>query len=181
MYFQTHGRENTEKTVELAVKVAKEKDIKHIVVASNKGTTAEYLKDCGLNVVVVTHANGFKEPGVMEMPEETIVKLKGYGFKVLTTTHVLSGAGRALSNKFSGFTPVEIIAHTLRMLGQGTKVAVEVSTMALDSNMIPYGEDIVAIGGSGWGADTALIIRPSHAASILNTKIKEVICKPANW
>lgn len=181
MYFEKSGRENTEKTIELAVKAARERGISHIVVASNHGVTAEYLKDCGLRVVVVTHVNGFTEPGVMEMTFEERERLEGYGFKVYTATHVLSGAERGLSKKFSGTYPVEIIANTLRMLGQGVKVGLEVSVMALDGGLIPYGEDIIAIGGSGRGADTAVVIRPSHAASILESRIKEIICKPREW
>jgi hypothetical protein len=98
--------------------------------------------------------------------------------KVLTTTHVLSGAERGLSRKFGGVYPVEIIAHTLRMFGQGVKVCVEVAVMALDAGMIPYGEEVIAVGGTGRGADTAVIIKPAHANSILDTWISEIICKP---
>lgn len=181
MYFEKSGMENTEKTIELAVKAARERGINHIVVASNHGVTAEYLKDSGIKIVVVTHVNGFTEPGVMEMTIEERERLEGYGFKVYTATHVLSGAERGLSRKFSGTYPVEIIANTLRMLGQGVKVALEVSVMALDGGLIPYGEDIIAIGGSGRGADTAVVIRPSHAASIMESRIREVICKPREW
>lgn len=178
MYFQKSGKDNSEETIEIAVKTAKEKGIKYIVVASSTGYTASLLKHSGLNVVVVTYANGFKEPGIQLMDSNTIKEMKSYGFKVCMTTHVLSGAERALSNKFGGISPVEVMAHTLRMFGQGVKVAVEISTMALDSNLIPYGEDIIAIGGTVKGADTAVVIRPAHASRILETKIKKIICKP---
>jgi len=93
----------------------------------------------------------------------------------------LSGAERSLSNKFGGVSPIEIMAYSLRMLGQGVKVCVEISTMALDGGMIPYGEDIIAIAGTGRGADTAITLRPAHGANILDTKIKEIICKPKDW
>lgn len=178
MYFNNPGKENTEKTIELAIKTAKENGIKHIVVASTKGSTAKLLKDSNLNITVVTHVYGFKEPGKQEMLDETKKELEGYGFKIYAGTHVLSGAERAISNNFGGVNPIEIIAHSLRMLGQGVKVGVEVSTMALDAGLIPYGEDIIAIGGSGEGADSAIIIKPAHASSIFDTKVKKIICKP---
>lgn len=178
MYFEIAGRHNTAKTIELALKVAEEKGIDYIVVASCSGYTAKFLAGSGKNIIVITHVNGFEEPGVMEIDEKTIEDLKKLGFKVYTGTHVLSGAERGISKKFAGIYPVEIMAHTLRMLGQGVKVAVEISVMALDAGLIPYGEDIIAIGGTGEGADTAVVIRPSHAASIFETKIKEIICKP---
>ena len=181
MYFEKNGKINTKETVELAVKTAKERGINYIVVASNEGETAKLLKDSGLKVVVVTHVNGFRQAGTQEMSEETRSELENYGFKVYTSTHVLSGAERALSNKFGGISPIEVMAYTLRMFGQGIKVCVEVSTMALDGGMIPYGEDIIAIGGSGRGADSAVILSPAHSSNILETKIKEIICKPSQW
>lgn len=63
MYFETPGKINTEKTVQLAFQAAKENNINTIVVASNQGETASYLKNSGFNVVVVTHVNGFLQPG----------------------------------------------------------------------------------------------------------------------
>jgi len=70
------------------------------------------------------------------------------------------------------------MANTLKFFGQGVKVSVEIAVMALDAGLIPYGEDIIAIGGTGRGADTAVVIRPAHAANIFDTYIAEVICKP---
>lgn len=181
MYFEMAGEMNSEITAKLAIKAANEKGINYIVVASCSGKTAKLFKDCCKKVVVVTHVNGFEKPGENEMDFATMEELKQMGFSIYTGTHVLSGAERGISKKFGGAYPVEIMAHTLRMLGQGVKVAVEVSVMALDAGLIPYGEDIIAIGGTKGGADTAVIIRPSHASSIFNTKIKEIICKPKDW
>ena len=182
MYFDSVGKINTKETVALALKFALEKNIKYIVVASSSGDTAKYLINTdGINIICVTHANGYPEPGKNEMSEETRSELADLGIKALTTTHVLSGAERGISKSFGGAYPVEIIAHSLRMLGQGTKVCVEVSIMALDAGFIPYGEPIIAIGGSGKGADSAVIITPSHASSVFETKIHEIICKPSRY
>jgi hypothetical protein len=182
MYFNTKGKENTNSTIDLALKTAVKRGIKHIVVASSKGGTAKLLKnDDGINIVAVTHANGYPEPGKNELTEEARKELQSLGIKVLTTSHVLSGAERGISKVFGGVSPVEIIAQTLRMFGQGTKVCVEVVVMALDAGLIPFGEPIIAIGGSGHGADTALILTPSHASSIFDVKIHQVICKPSYY
>ena len=181
MYFEKCGKINTELAVKLAVKTAVENGINYIVVASNEGDTAEFLKDSGVKVVVVTHVNGFKEAGTQEMPAEIRTKLETYGFKVHTSSHVLSGAERGLSSKFGGISPIEVMAQSLKMFGQGVKVCVEISTMALDAGIVPYGEDIIAIAGSGRGADTSVILRPAHSATILETKIKEIVCKPRQW
>jgi uncharacterized protein len=178
MYWDKSGKECTVDTINLVAQAAKAKDIKYIVVASNTGSTAELFANKDIDVICVTHANGFKDPGKNEMSAENRSKLEALNIKVLTTTHVLSGAERAFSNKFSGIYPVEIMANTLRMFGQGVKVGVEIATMALDAGLIPYGESIIAVGGSGRGADSAIIIKPAHAKDILNTRIEEIICKP---
>ncbi|WP_371379714.1 pyruvate kinase alpha/beta domain-containing protein [Sporomusa aerivorans] len=178
MYWKSAGAIHTEKTVELALRKAKEYGIKSIVVASNSGKTAQLLAGKAENVVCVTHAAGYKEPGANELSVEQRELLVGKNVKVLTTTHVLSGAERGISRKFGGAYPVEIMANTLKFFGQGVKVTVEIAVMALDAGLIPYGEDIIAIGGSGQGADTAVVIRPAHAANIFDTYIAEIICKP---
>jgi len=180
MYYESIGKANTKSTVELAIKAAREKNIQTIVVASSSGDTARLFKSRDdINVICVTYVNGFSEPGKASMPQEVRDELEGSGIKVLSTTHVLSGAERGISRAFGGTYPVEIMANTLRMLGQGVKVCVEVSVMALDAGLIPYGEPIIAVGGSSKGADAAVIITPSHASSIFETKINEIICKPS--
>lgn len=179
MYFTTGGSDNTAQTVELAIKIARERNIKQIVVASNTGKTAKLFKNVPeIQVVCVSHVNGMKQNGQNELSEEERTDLINSGIRVLTTTHVLSGAERGISRKFGGINPVEIIAHTLRMLGAGVKVGVEIAVMALDAGLIPYGEPIIAVGGTGKGADTAIIITPAHASSIFDTRIHEIICKP---
>ncbi|MCL2055605.1 MAG: hypothetical protein FWH02_00105 [Oscillospiraceae bacterium] len=178
MYFEKPGKENTRKTIELALKTAKERGIGHIVIASNTGESAMPLANNGVNVVCVTHVCGFSEKGKNELSEENRAALQKSGVNVLTASHVLSGVERGLSTKLGGVYPAEIMAHTLRMFGQGTKVCVEISIMALDAGLIPYGEKIIAIGGTGRGADTAVIITPAHAQNVLETRVHEFICKP---
>lgn len=178
MHIYSPGRENTEFVTKEAIRTAKERGIKYIVVASNKGETADCFKNSGLSIIIVTHVSGFSEKGKNEMPEEKRREFEGFGMKVITGTHILSGIERSMSKKFGGIYPAEIMAFTLRMLGQGIKVGVEISTMALDAGVIPYGEEVIAVGGTGRGADSAIIIKPEHASDMLDTKICEIICKP---
>ncbi|NPV28952.1 MAG: hypothetical protein HPY58_04700 [Firmicutes bacterium] len=181
MYWEQKGRVNTAATAELAVKRAQELKIRHLVVASNSGFTVEHFLDKGLEVVCVTHHVGFTGPGEDEMSAQVRQRLQDKGVKILTTTHLLAGVDRALRNKFGGVYPAEIIAQTLRMFGQGVKVCVEIAGMALDAGLIPYGEEVIAVGGSGTGADTAVVIVPAHSNNFFDTKIKEIICKPREF
>ena len=184
MYFDSPGPENTGETVKIAIREAKEKKVPHIVAASNTGVTAFALAEESRKqgyegkIVCVTHVYGFKDIGENELSDENRKELSKQGVLVCTAAHVLSGAERGMSRKFQGVYPVEIIAHTLRMLGQGTKVCVEIAAMALDAGLIPHGKQLICLGGTGRGADTAAILSPAYTSSILETKIHEILCKP---
>lgn len=178
MYWPEKGPANTGPTVELALARARELNIDHLVVASNSGRTARLLVGKGVEVVCVTHHVGFTGPGQDEMPAGVRKELAAAGVRLLTTTHLLAGVDRGVRNQFGGVYPAEIIAQTLRMLGQGLKVCVEVSVMALDAGLIPAGQDVVAVAGTAAGADTAVVICPAHASHFFATRVKEIICKP---
>ena len=184
MYFDQAGQENTRETVKIAVREAKGRQVSHIVVASNEGISAlalaEEAKKQGYEgkLVCVTHVYGFSENGKNELPDETREKLEKLGIRVHTAAHALSGAERGLSRKFQGAYPVEIIANSLRMMGQGIKVCVEISVMALDAGLVPHGNPIIALGGTGRGADTASVLTPAYSSAVLDTRVHEILCKP---
>jgi hypothetical protein len=100
------------------------------------------------------------------------------GATLVTAAHALSGVERGISARFDGAYPAELIANALRMLSQGVKVVVEIGCMALDAGAIEYGRDIVCVGGTGKGLDTACVMRPAHANGIFDTKIHEILCMP---
>lgn len=185
MYWENIGPDNTEATIEAALKRADELQIVHIVLASTSGATAERLyrqskRRAGLQFACVTHHVGFTGPGEDEMSAAARADLGKKGFKLLTSTHLLAGVDRALRNKFQGVYPSEIAASVLRMFGQGMKVCVEIGVMALDAGLIPFGEEVIAIAGSGRGADTSCVLVPAHSSNFFDTKIKEIICMPRN-
>ena len=180
LYWDTQGKENTEATIDAALKRAKELGIKHFVVASCVGYTTKLLSDKGndINIVSVAHQAGFREPGKCEMPEEVEKKLTASGVKVFTGTHFFGGLGRAIRFKFGGIEVEELAANTLRIFGQGVKVAVEIAIMALDAGLLPYDQEIVSIGGTGQGADTAIVCLPRHGKEFFSFDVREIICKP---
>lgn len=184
--FPHPGPENTQEVVKQALGRAADLGLSDIVVASNTGATARAVLE-GLNtrgtagetnLVVVTHHVGFRSPGEDEMAAAVRESLAEQGAVLLTTTHLLGGVERAVTNQFGGLYPGGLIAWTLRMFGQGVKVGVEIAVMALDAGLVPFGRDVVSIGGSGGGADTALIVRPSHAKTFFETRVAEIICRP---
>ena len=184
LVWETAGPENTRETLKVAIAKAKEASIPWLVIASNTGATVRKALELGAeghSIVCVTHHVGFRGPGVDEMPRNERAYLQEHGVKVLTTTHVLAGVDRSVRTKFGGIYPPEIMACALRMLGQGVKVCVEISVMALDAGLIPHGERIVAVGGTSSGADTAAIVLPEHSNNLFDLKVEEILCKPRTW
>ena len=169
---------NTRNVIAITLKRAKKLGISDIVVASCTGKTAEYLIGSGLNIVCVTHQVGFVKDNRDEMSQENRAYLKKNGIKILTTTHLLGGIDRSLRFQFDGVYPAEIVSTTLKMLGQGVKVCTEISVMAADAGLVKVGKDLIAIGGTGMGGDTSIVISPQHSQNFFKTKVREIIAKP---
>lgn len=178
--FEKPGPQNTERTLEIAAKRAAELGVRNIVVATTSGRTgllaARILK--GRNVVVVTHSAGFMKPDFQELKPAVRRKIEALGAKVLSCQHAFGGVGRAVRKKLGTFELDEIIAFTLRTFGQGAKVAIEISLMAADAGLIPTRELCIAIGGTGCGADTAVLLQPTNAQTFFDLKIIEILAKP---
>lgn len=180
-YFKRPGPKNTRAVMEMAAVRAKKLGIKTVLLATCSGKTAfqalEVLES-EIKIIAVTHVTGFREPDHQELSQDTRRELEAEGVTVLTCQHAFGGVGRAVRNKLSTYQIDEIIAYTLRTFGEGTKVAVELALMAADAGLISTREDVISIGGTGKGADTALVLRPVNSFHFFDLKIKEVICKP---
>jgi len=132
----------------------------------------------GYNVVVVTHEAGFREPGKIEMGDETVAEIKKRGGKVLTTVHAFGGVATAVWKKFNTLESGMLIANVLRMFGQGMKVTVEITIMAADAGVLPMDGDVISIAGTGKGLDTAIVVKPAHSRELFDLYVKEIIAKP---
>lgn len=180
VYFDRPGRDNTEETLRIAKERADELGINIIVVATTVGDTAvravEVFK--GKQVIAVTHVTGFNEPNVQELTSENRQKIEAAGGIVLTAAHAFSGLNAAMRKKFNMFLLGDVVANTLRILGQGMKVVCECAAMASDAGLAPSGEDVMSIGGTGRGADTAAVIRSVNSRDFFDMKVREILCKP---
>jgi hypothetical protein len=180
VYFLEPGSANTEKTFKVAKRRAEELGIKTIVVASTSGETGLKAVEVfsGYKVVVVTHTTGFRAPDVQELTPENRAKICKEGGSILTAAHAFGGVGRAVRRKLNTTQVDEIMAHTLRIFGQGTKVACEIALMAADAGLIRTDEEVICIGGTARGADTALVVKPANTHDFFELRVKEVLCKP---
>ncbi|MCE5214920.1 MAG: hypothetical protein LLF83_09415 [Methanobacterium sp.] len=179
-YFENPGIENTDKLIELVKERKEELNIDYIVIASASGSSGvKFAQKIGnVNIVNVTHHAGFRGGDELEITAENRKKLEDLDVEIYAGSHALSGVGRGISNKFKGVTPVEVIAETLRMFSQGIKVCVEISIMAADGGLIPTDSEIIAIGGTGTGVDTAVVLKAAHQGNFFDMRIHEIIAMP---
>jgi hypothetical protein len=182
-YFEEAGSHNSEKTLSLASERAEALGIEHIVVASTSGETgalaAETLGEH--HVVVVTHSTGFKNPNQQQLETEYRQRIEAANADILTCQHALGGVGRAVRRKLSTYQLEEIMAFTLRNFCQGVKVVCEITIMAADAGLIPAGEEIISVAGTGRGADTAAVMLSANAQDFFDLRVLEILCKPRCW
>jgi len=181
-YFHKPGGKNTRAVLEAVSKRAKELSIRKVLIASYSGRTAfEALKilDKDINIIAITHVTGYTKPDIQELDEKDRGELESQGVKVLTCQHAFGGVGRGVRNKLDTYQVDEIMAHTLRVFGQGVKVAIEVTLMAADAGLVRTDEDVISVGGTAQGVDSALVLKPTNSAHFFDLKVREVICKPA--
>lgn len=181
-YFEKPGIENTDALIGLVKERLEGSDIKYVAIASSTGASAlklnEALKDLDVTIVNCSHHVGFKEANKAQMDDETRAKLEDEGIVTFMGSHALSGVGKSISKKFGGATPVEIIAATYRTFCQGMKVCAEISIMLADAGLIPVGEEIIAIGGTGHGVDTAVVMTAANMTNVFDIKFHEIIAMP---
>lgn len=179
-YFENPGPTNTTRTLQRAKQRAEELRIETILVASTRGETgvqaAKLYQD--YSVVVVSHSTGFREPNTQELTEENRAAIEAAGATILTCQHAFGGVNRGVRKQLDTYMTDEIIAYVLRTFGEGTKVCAEIALMAADAGLVTVGEPCIAIGGTGRGADTALVLIPANAQQFFDLRIMEILAKP---
>jgi hypothetical protein len=180
VYHDEPGPRNTVETLRIAAEWSRRLGIESLLVASTSGDTGikAVNRFSGQKVIVVSHSAGFSAPDIQELLPENRRGILAAGGKILTCQHALAGPSRAVRIKFGTYEIDEIIANALRIFGQGMKVAVEIALMAADAGLAATDRDVIAIGGTNSGADTAVLIRPANVSRFFDLKIRGVFCKP---
>ena len=181
VYFTQRGSRNTERTLELVKARAAALGIRKVLVATTTGATGVKATQelYGLEVIVVTHSTGFREPDTQELTEENRAVIEAAGARILTCQHAFGGVGRAVRKKLGTYEVDEIMAFTLRTFCEGVKVTAEMALMAADAGLVRTDEAVIAMAGAGRGADTAVILKPSNAQTFFDLRFLELICMPA--
>ncbi|MFB6085801.1 MAG: hypothetical protein ABEJ84_03175 [Halodesulfurarchaeum sp.] len=173
----------TESVLKRAQEYAVEQEISTVVVASTSGETgakaASLFDATERDVVVVGHATGYRDPNEQEIQEPYREEIERAGGSVFVGPMVFSNVGSALRDK-DGFSAHEVVADVLRLFGQGTKVALEIVLMGCDAGVVPANERVLAVAGTGSGADTVLTVQSANSRDLFDARILEVVGKPVD-
>jgi hypothetical protein len=174
VYFEEPGKNNTEQVLEMVRKRANAGGIKKIVLASTRGDTAraaaEAFEGTGLELVVIPWQFGFGK--AQPFSRELKTELEGKGHQVHFGTMLFH------TDELYGSKTPQIMANLLRIFGQGMKVVVEIVMMACDGGCIDAKETVIAVAGTGAGADTAVVITAAPSTRWTKLRIHEILCKP---
>ena len=104
---------------------------------------------------------------------------------IVTAAHALGSIQRSLAPPATGGHAYAYFTCYRRYCGHGVadvqpghESCCECAAMAADAGLVRADEEIVCIGGTGRGADTALVIKPDYSHRFFGMRVKEVICKP---
>ncbi|MBN1261670.1 MAG: hypothetical protein JXB35_13425 [Anaerolineae bacterium] len=181
VYFERPGAENTERALTLGRARAKALGLQTLVIATTTGASAVRASEVftGFRIVALTHSAGFIKPDMQDLTPDNRALLESAGVQLLTCQHALGGVGRAVRKKFGTYQVDEIIAHTLRIFGQGIKVVIEISLMAADAGLVSVSEPTLVAAGTKHGIDTVVIMQPANAQAFFDVQMMEIICRPS--
>jgi hypothetical protein len=175
VYFEKPGKGNTAEVIELVKKRAQARGINRFVVASTRGHTAkdfsEAVAGTEFRLVIVPWQYGFKGEE-QPFPQELVTELREKNHQVHFGTMLFH------TGDFYGSGAPQAMANILRTMGQGIKVCVEILLMACDGGCIKIGETVIAVAGTGSGADTAVVASAAPSTKLASLRIHEIICKP---
>ncbi|MBN2335490.1 hypothetical protein JXL21_08005 [Candidatus Bathyarchaeota archaeon] len=180
-YFTDPGKINTAQTLQIAREKAIQRKIRKVLIASTYGYTIrnalEVFKGVDTRFIVV---GGKRE----QFPNDLHRRLETRGDIVIF-------------NSEHGLRYPDLAWEVLRRFSEGMKVCVQMNLMVSDLGLVPVGEEVIAVAGTGredfpdgGGADTAIICEtvksrdffdpglPQSESKVTGRKIKELLCKP---
>lgn len=181
LLFEEGGRHNTAATLQITRDRALALGIRQVVLATNHGFTAReahrILAPEGIDIVAVQISFAYGDEGWV-MTEQERTELQALGVTVLAGIHAFGGVGLAFCEKHGGWTVERAVRDTLYTFSPGMKVAVECLLMAADAGLVDPDQEVIAIGGTHEGADTAIVCKPAYPRTFHELEIREVLAKP---
>ncbi len=161
-YFDAPGEENTNAVLAIARDRARELSIKYILIPSKRGMSAEralnFFSSADVKLFFVGTDPASFSPEIKK-------RIEGAGFRLVFYKQV-------------DYHYPDEVKNAFRRFGQGTKVAVELALIAAQEEVVDQGVEVISLGGSAKGVDTALVIKAATSDEFAELEVSEVLCKP---
>lgn len=175
--------EVTKKVLKISFSKAEEMGLNKIIIPSTTGYSAQIALELvpdSIELIIVTHVTGYIKQGENEFDPQLRTKIEKSKHKILTTTHLFKGINSYFQNKYRGSYDSIAFADGLRMVCQGIKVIVEISTMAADANMVSTRNWTVVCGGSHRGLNSSCLVKPCNSTDMSKFKLGMILALPQN-
>jgi len=190
-FFEAPGAENTAKVVEAVRLRLREKDIDKVLVASESGRLAIELGPKLAPVPLVCVTYNPTERTKWRKPELRKEELLKRGVAVVDTIPEPLTRELTFRNWWEKKTvrlpgpSADLFWMTLLCVGgHGFRTAVEIVFIAVEAGAVEVGERVVSMGGTGWGADSAVVMRASRFEDAVGEdpekrmKVEEILAMP---
>jgi hypothetical protein len=188
-YFESPGFLNTDSVIEVTKERLKMRDVAAVIVSMTTGRTLEkFVNKLEKDAKIIF----ISEDEVMKACKRISYLDKGVLGKLVRKRLDESSENDVNVRRDifdMTFLPLcgdawRIIAETLYVFGQGMKVAIEIAIAAVEIGKIPSSTKVISIGGTGEGADTAVVLRTSNQKESFASKpekhlsIQEILAMP---
>ena len=123
-----------------------------------------------------------KEKVPMKITDDNKNRLKELGVEIVQSTIPFFGPNFSTRVHLNQTSSLDILAKTLELISTGTLVCLESVLMAVDSDVIPENEEVIALAGTERGLDTAWVIKSSASANLFHPekgcRFIELLAKP---
>lgn len=188
-YFEEPGEQNTDDVVEAVKKRVEATGIRHVLVASDSGGTALKFAEAMSSmarVYCVCQGPILREWNIPwpTMKPECRERLEELGVMILDRVPFFFHNSVYTAAKWEAMNPEKLVKETLYLFGQGLKVAVEVVLIATMCGYLEPYQEVIGVGGSSRGADTAIVVRATYPTAIFSKdpkkklEIREIIAMP---
>jgi len=188
-YFDQPGEENTQWVIEAVSQRLQAGGIRQVIVASTSGETAvafaHNLK--GKAELICVSESPYRREWGEEWPclkQKFRQQLERLGVTIIDKAPYVFHESVVEAARWPSICPERLVKETLYSFGQGMKVAVEVALTAVSCGYVTPYEDVIGVGGSAKGADTAIVLRATYPGSLFDKdpakrlEIKEIIAMP---
>jgi len=198
-FFEKAGPENTDYVIEAVRRRIgqRDRDVSKVLVASESGRLALRVREAvpsSVSVICVTYnrptRTRYRKPSLMKH------RLEKVGVAVVDTVREPMGRKLIFRNWWERKTlqlpgtHADLFWMTLICVGgHGFRTAVEIVFMAVESGKVKTGERVLALAGTGRGADSAIVVQGSKLQDAVGEdperrlKIEEILAMPmrATW